>query len=68
MTHAEIKDAVLRILATIAPEVRGQDLAPSVSLREQLDLDSMDALNISKSWIPDFRLNDAIGSSGARRR
>lgn len=45
MTNAEIKDAVLRILARIAPEARGQDLAPSVNLRDQLDLDSMDALN-----------------------
>lgn len=45
MTNAEIKDAVLRILAKIAPEARGQDLAPSVNLRDQLDLDSMDALN-----------------------
>jgi acyl carrier protein len=45
VTHAEIRDAVLEALAKIAPETRGQDLAPSVSLRDQLDLDSMDALN-----------------------
>lgn len=45
MTNAEIRDAVIRILAKIAPEVRGQALAPSISLRDQLDLDSMDALN-----------------------
>lgn len=45
MTNAEIKDAVVRILTRIAPEARGQALAPSVSLRDQLDLDSMDALN-----------------------
>ena len=45
MTDAEIKDAVVRTLAKIAPEARGQALAPSVNLREQLDLDSMDALN-----------------------
>jgi acyl carrier protein len=44
VTHAEIRDAVLKALATIAPETRGQDLAPSVNLRDQLDLDS-DALN-----------------------
>lgn len=45
MTDAEIKNAVDRTLAKIAPEARGQALAPSVNLREQLDLDSMDALN-----------------------
>ena len=45
MTNAEIRGAVLRILAKIAPEARAQALTPSVSLRDQLDLDSMDALN-----------------------
>jgi acyl carrier protein len=45
MTNAEITDAVVRRLAAIAPEVREQTLSPSVSLREQLDLDSMDMLN-----------------------
>jgi acyl carrier protein len=45
VTTAEIRDAVLRSLAKVAPEVRGQEVAPSVSLRDQLDLDSMDALN-----------------------
>lgn len=45
MTNAEISDAVVRILATIAPEARGQALASSVNLRDQLDLDSMDVLN-----------------------
>jgi len=45
VTNAEIRDAVVRILATIAPEARGQTLAPSVNLRDQLDLDSMDVLN-----------------------
>ena len=45
LTDAEIKDAVVRTLAKIAPEARGQALASSVNLREQLDLDSMDILN-----------------------
>ena len=45
MTNAEIRDAVVRVLSTIAPEARGQALAPSVNLRDQLDLDSMDVLN-----------------------
>jgi acyl carrier protein len=45
VTNAEISAAVVRILGTIAPEARGQALAPSVNLRDQLDLDSMDVLN-----------------------
>lgn len=45
MTNAELSDAVVRLLATIAPEARGRALAPSVNLRDQLDLDSMDVLN-----------------------
>jgi acyl carrier protein len=45
VTDAEIRDAVIRSLTKIAPEARGQALASSVNLREQLDLDSMDALN-----------------------
>jgi len=45
VTREEIADTVLRTLARIAPEARGQTLAPTVSLRDQLDLDSMDALN-----------------------
>ena len=45
MTNADIRDAVVRMLATIAPEARGHALAPSVNLRDQLDLDSMDVLN-----------------------
>ena len=45
MTNAEITDTVVRVLGTIAPEARGQTLAPSVNLRDQLDMDSMDTLN-----------------------
>lgn len=45
MTRKEIADTVVRTLARIAPEAMGQTIAPTVSLRDQLDLDSMDALN-----------------------
>lgn len=45
MTNEEIKSAVIRILTTIAPEARGLALIPTVNLRDQLDLDSMDVLN-----------------------
>jgi acyl carrier protein len=45
VTTDDIRAGVTRVLTTIAPEARGQPLAPAVNLREQLDLDSMDALN-----------------------
>lgn len=45
MTNEEIRNAVTRMLATIAPEARGQALIPTENLRDQLDLDSMDVLN-----------------------
>lgn len=45
MTEDEIRAAVLRILGGIAPEADPSDLRPDVSLRDQLDIDSMDFLN-----------------------
>jgi acyl carrier protein len=46
MTDAEIRDAVLRALRAIAPEVDPATLAPNLALREQVDLDSMDFLRV----------------------
>lgn len=45
MTHDELRSAVLRTLGNIAPEADLARLKPNVSLREQLDIDSMDFLN-----------------------
>lgn len=45
MTRAEVRDAVLRALATVAPEARPSEISPSAPLREQLDIDSMDFIN-----------------------
>ena len=41
----EIRAVVLRVLGEIAPEADLARLKPDVSFRDQLDLDSMDALN-----------------------
>ncbi|NOQ00111.1 MULTISPECIES: acyl carrier protein [Mycolicibacterium] len=41
----DIRSEVLSILTTIAPEVDPADIRGHVSLREQVDLDSMDWLN-----------------------
>jgi acyl carrier protein len=46
MTEAEIKTTVLRVLGEIAPEADLTRLDPDAGLRDQLDLDSMDVLNV----------------------
>ena len=46
MTAAEIKQAVLDILSDIAPDEDLGDLKEDVAFREQLELDSMDFLDI----------------------
>ena len=45
MTPNEIREAVLRALADVAPEADPATLRPDVDLRDQLDIDSMDFLN-----------------------
>lgn len=45
MTQAQLKDAILQALFSIAPEAEGEHIDPSASLRDQLDIDSMDFLN-----------------------
>lgn len=46
MTHEECKKIVLDIIADIAPDEDVSDVKPDVKLREQLELDSMDFLDI----------------------
>jgi acyl carrier protein len=46
MTAAEIREAIVAILGTIAPDEDVSDLKDDVSFREQLELDSMDFLDI----------------------
>jgi acyl carrier protein len=46
MTTDQIKDLVLRAIGDIAPEADLEDIDPDEELREQLDIDSMDFLNI----------------------
>jgi acyl carrier protein len=46
MTDAEIRGHVLAVLRTIAPEVAGEEISGQRPLREQVDLDSMDWLNV----------------------
>jgi acyl carrier protein len=45
VTDDEIRSMVLRELGKIAPEIESQ-IDPAMGLREQIDLDSMDMLNL----------------------
>lgn len=44
-TPQEIRDTVLRVLRTVAPEIDASTIDPSVDWRDQLDIDSVDLLN-----------------------
>jgi acyl carrier protein len=46
VTSAEIRDAIVNILEDIAPDSDLSNLKNDVSFREQLELDSMDFLDI----------------------
>ena len=45
MNRDEIQRTVLRLLGEVAPEADLTQLKPTVSFRDQLDIDSMDFLN-----------------------
>lgn len=46
MNQNEIRERVIKTLAGIVPELDAAALKPAVSLRDQLDIDSMDFLNL----------------------
>ncbi len=46
MSPAEIRDEIIDILSDIAPDEDLSDLKDDVSFREQMELDSMDFLDI----------------------
>ncbi|MFI5398020.1 MAG: acyl carrier protein [Candidatus Binatia bacterium] len=46
MTKDEIRATVLRLLGEIAPEADLAQVKPDVNFRDQLDIDSMDFLNL----------------------
>ena len=48
MTRADARAAILAALSEIAPEADYDDLDPEDSLREQLDIDSMDLLRLAQ--------------------
>lgn len=46
MSEGDLRATVLDALASIAPEAASMTLDPKTSLREQLDIDSVDFLNL----------------------
>lgn len=46
MNESDVRSLVLRTLEEVAPEVDANALEPGVDFREELDLDSMDILNL----------------------
>jgi acyl carrier protein len=46
LTDNEIKSLVVREVKKLAPEVDTDQIDPGADLREQIDLDSMDLLNL----------------------
>lgn len=46
MTEAELRQVLLDALAEVAPEVDPARIDPAADLDEQLDIDSMDFLNL----------------------
>jgi len=46
MTDSQIKGLILKIIAEIAPDEDLNAIKPDVRLRDQIDLDSMDFLDI----------------------
>jgi len=47
VTDDQIRTLVLREISKIAPEVESGQIDPALDLREQIDLDSMDILNLA---------------------
>ena len=46
MSNQQVRDIILDIIATVAPDADLSELKGDVRLRDQLDLDSMDFLDI----------------------
>lgn len=46
MTHQKVKEIIIEIISNIAPDEDVSDIKSDIPLREQLELDSMDFLDI----------------------
>ena len=57
MTEAEIRKAIFEILHRTAPEADLNSLSPDQNLREALDIDSFDFLNVLVAVNEKFHVN-----------
>jgi acyl carrier protein len=55
LTRDEVRAAIFDTLAAIAPEIEPDSIVPDKPLREQVDLDSFDFLNVI------IRLHEVLG-------
>jgi acyl carrier protein len=55
--NQSIKDLVCKLILDIAPEADMQNLDPNEELREELDLDSMDFMNLLDSIAKETAVN-----------
>lgn len=46
MTREQIRDAVLRSIRKVAPEAKADRISGDADIRDELDIDSMDFLNL----------------------
>lgn len=65
MTRDELEKVVISALTDIAPEVDGASLVKSTSLRDQVDLDSMDWLRFFTQL--ETKLGVTVSEADARR-
>lgn len=56
MTEQEIRQAVLRRLTEVAPEVTPDQIKPAANIRQQLDVDSIDLLKFLVSLHKEFAI------------
>ncbi len=57
MTTQETQKTILRLLRAIAPEADLSNLKPDIPFRDQLDLDSMDLLNLVIALHKEFNVD-----------
>jgi acyl carrier protein len=57
MSDDTIRETVLRLLGEVAPEMDPSTIDPTVRLRDQIDIDSMDALNFLISVDAEWHLD-----------
>lgn len=56
MSKQRIRETVLRILGTIAPEVKSSGIDPDVSFHDQFEIDSIDFLQLMMTLEKDLNV------------